>query len=588
MLPYQSIGDEEGQSPRSPSTPSQWKVALVLVTIPLLYLFLFGVRDRQHTQNQPTQATLKVVAPPLPHQQPQKMINEPLLVHMRDAAEATATAVESQAVVRTTVEEKEDLKEGFPPPSEKPPGNLFFFHFADTHVDPFFEPTQTMGPCICHSCRFSQKVFGKDTFCPTTLPNTEDQGINQGYAFGRYRCNPPVRLQTSLFEHLKKLDPSPHFIAHSGDIAPHGYPDDMSRPSANTKLSDFCMSKPIVFRHHIRQLRKAFPNTTFALAMGNNDHFPKNTYWQPYITWVANMLFEEGILTKAQRDMFELYGGYYADVGSLRLVAMDLTLFLPGGETTFVTEKDLADLKGEERQHKLYPVRHRTVEWFRDIMADAKKKNMAVYLVGHQPLATKKGKDEMDIRDPHYMQFQGVLGEHQDIIRVAMFGHRNYAGLQPILDTVERPIIPSLTIPGVSPRGLNNPSFSVMFYDPKTFVIEDFEQWIFILGDENAKARFKGPSYLGTWRQHRRDLFSWRAVSGGMPFTVGSLVRHLSNTSYDMATFFRYETWKRGGYVGDETPENYHCKAMYDESDSMMRCLFKDQDPKCWNEKWLA
>lgn len=52
--------------------------------------------------------------------------------------------------------------------------------------------------------------------------------------------------------------------------------------------------------------------------------------------------------------------------------------------------------------------------------------------------------------------------------------------------------------------------------------------------------------------------------------------------------FFMIEMWKRAGYVGDETPENYKCKSLYDTNSAMMRCLFPDQDVRCWSPGWLA
>jgi hypothetical protein len=52
----------------------------------------------------------------------------------------------------------------------------------------------------------------------------------------------------------------------------------------------------------IRDLVRTFPHTKWAYTMGNNDHMPKNLYWQPYMEKYANMLLEEGFFTQEQHD----------------------------------------------------------------------------------------------------------------------------------------------------------------------------------------------------------------------------------------------------------------------------------------------
>ena len=49
-------------------------------------------------------------------------------------------------------------------------------------------------------------------------------------------------------------------------------------------------------------------------------------------------------------------------------------------------------------------------------------------MVGHQPLTTKKGKDEMDVEDFHFVAMKKVFEKYASIIKVGLFGHRNLAG----------------------------------------------------------------------------------------------------------------------------------------------------------------
>ena len=81
-------------------------------------------------------------------------------------------------------------------------GYIKFVHFSDTHIDPFFDPTESMAHGICHSCRLN--AANPDFFCPNAnLPHTSVDDVvleNDGYAFGRYSCNPPARLFFSFLD----------------------------------------------------------------------------------------------------------------------------------------------------------------------------------------------------------------------------------------------------------------------------------------------------------------------------------------------------------------------------------------------------
>lgn len=469
--------------------------------------------------------------------------------------------------------------------------SIRFFHISDTHVDPFFDPKQSMGVAMCHNCAFNDKVHGEQTYCPTAIPSIEggeEHLVSQGYAFGRYQCNPPKRLLKSLFSHLKSQDPDPEFIVITGDIAPHGYPGDKAKVDAGTKLDDLCNTKFLIFQQQVRYFRQNFPNTKFVFTMGNNDHFPKNTYWQPYMTALGDMFLEENFINQEQHDTFVKYGSFVTEAAGIRFLSIDLSLFAPGGETSFVDEKDLEGLEGAELSKAKMPVRTRTLRWLEGIMEDSKQKGIPMYLVGHQPLATKKGKNELDVEGIHFGQFKNLLAQYSSDIKLGLFGHRNLAGLQEILSPLGRPLIPSITVPGVSPRGKNQPCFNVLYANKDTKVIQEFEQWTFNLMDENAKAKNEPETYLGSWRQHHSDVYSWRALSGETEFTPDSLSRMLARIPTNSRDFFAIEVWKRAGYIGDETPEDYKCKSLYDTNDGMMRCLFPDQDVQCWDDHWLA
>lgn len=96
-------------------------------------------------------------------------------------------------------------------------------------------------------------------------------------------------------------------------------------------------------------------------------------------------------------------------------------------------------------------------------LESAKENGMVVYIIGHQPLTTKKGKDEYDTESEQFISLKQLLTKYSPIIKVGLFGHRNVAGFGEVLNKDFLPIFPSLTAPGVSPRGRNQPSFNVIY-----------------------------------------------------------------------------------------------------------------------------
>jgi hypothetical protein len=85
-------------------------------------------------------------------------------------------------------------------------------HISDTHIDYFFSPNHSLGKGVCHSCELSYS-------CPTLLTNMtiyNSQLREQGYAFGRYGCNPPHLLFRSLLQQMKEVDPNPSVIVFTG------------------------------------------------------------------------------------------------------------------------------------------------------------------------------------------------------------------------------------------------------------------------------------------------------------------------------------------------------------------------------------
>lgn len=71
-----------------------------------------------------------------------------------------------------------------------------------------------------------------------------------------------------------------------------------------------------------------------------------------------------------------------------------------------------------------------------------------MWLLGHQPLGTKEGKDEYDVGGGDFTALLSALQAGADVIRVGLFGHINEAGLSDVLSRDYLPLFPSITAPG--------------------------------------------------------------------------------------------------------------------------------------------
>lgn len=156
--------------------------------------------------------------------------------------------------------------------------------------------------------------------------------------------------------------------------------------------------------------------------------------------------------------------------------------------------------------------------WFEESLDEAARLRLHVYLIGHPPLTTKEGRDEMDVGSQFYRRFKTLLSAYSSIIKVGLFGHHNYAFVEEILSTSYLPLIPSIIAPGISPRGKNNPAFHVIYRSKETGTILDFKQMKFDLFLENQMAQVVDlPSYLGHWSFYSDRLHSWRSLRFPFP-----------------------------------------------------------------------
>lgn len=223
-----------------------------------------------------------------------------------------------------------------------------------------------------------------------------------------------------------------------------------------------CLTKFFATKIVLEQLVTTFPDTQWAYALGNNDLFPKNIYWRPYVELLGDMMMGIGFLNKQQHAHFVAFGSNFVDVEAVRYLSLNMNLFIPGSE--FVSPG----------QESVVPA---LLQWLEETLADAVALALPVYLLGHQPLSTRFGLDEFDTHSEQFVELKRILTKHAAIIRVGLFGHDNFQELVQVLGTKGEtgaeaeaeteasslPLFPAIVATGVSPRGPNQPSFTVLF-----------------------------------------------------------------------------------------------------------------------------
>jgi hypothetical protein len=112
-------------------------------------------------------------------------------------------------------------------------------HITDPHIDLFFDPMQSVAKGACHSCdlakyhtpsRSSSHSKSNINLSSLVCPSEEEvklhvervqlsdfPTIERGdYLFGRYGCDPPLLLWTSLLASMQLQDASPAVIVFTG------------------------------------------------------------------------------------------------------------------------------------------------------------------------------------------------------------------------------------------------------------------------------------------------------------------------------------------------------------------------------------
>jgi hypothetical protein len=135
----------------------------------------------------------------------------------------------------------------------------------------------------------------------------------------------------------------------------------------------------VVTQKMVESLVGNFPDTRWAFTMGNNDHFPKDRFWLPYIAKLGDMFLSAGFFTPEQHATFVQHGNSILDHNGVRYLCIDFTLFMKGAIVSFEDGGSIALLDN-------------VMHWIEGSLTDAKARGLKVYVVGHQPMSTNKVK----------------------------------------------------------------------------------------------------------------------------------------------------------------------------------------------------
>ena len=233
-----------------------------------------------------------------------------------------------------------------------------------------------------------------------------------------------------------------------GDIVAHSYPDDNFIVKEHTTIDNVCLTKFHATKIILQQLVSEFPTTRFAFSIGNVDHLPRDIFWRPYIKLLGDMMLDIGFFTQQQHEQFNIFGSNFIDVQGVRYVSIDMTLFTPSGEFLATDETSVVP---------------KLLLWLDETMEEAADLGLSIYFIGHQPLSTRFGQDELDVKSAHYHSLKSILAKHSSNIRVGLFGHNNVENLVQVLSPGPTPhsIFPAIVGTGVSPRAPNQPTYHV-------------------------------------------------------------------------------------------------------------------------------
>jgi hypothetical protein len=113
------------------------------------------------------------------------------------------------------------------------------------------------------------------------------------------------------------------------------------------------------------------------------------------------MFLTTGFMTPDQHSTFVKFGSSKLDVSGVRYLCIDFTLF--------VQKESIVSFDGKNGTNMMDDL----MVWIEGSLSDAHATGLKVYIVGHQPMTTNKGKDEMDVNGLYFNALKDALEKYQ-------------------------------------------------------------------------------------------------------------------------------------------------------------------------------
>lgn len=332
-------------------------------------------------------------------------------------------------------------------------GDNKFFVLSDIHYDIAYKDNFNSST-YCHSIQITQIAQQNLNVAPATTTDVQP--------LGRFLCDTPLKLISSSFEAMQKVESDPEFILILGDSIGH-YTMELLNDQG---YLDFDYNKRLVQESFYRideELTRYFPDTQIIYVIGNNDAYTdyviptgREGYeylaflyelWQPSIGYVSSSFYD---------------GGYYSTLtrSGIRIIAIN---------SNYYTIKAL-DLEYMAVQQ---------FEWLRTELQSASEVDEKVIIAMHIPPGISMfGSGTQDWHEVYIEEFTSIIKDYESTIQLIMSGHFHSSTFQ-LIDNYS---VDLLVHTSLSPIFRNNPAFR---YYQISNDREDYSDYFLDLFSEN-------------------------------------------------------------------------------------------------------
>jgi len=267
--------------------------------------------------------------------------------------------------------------------------------------------------------------------------------------FGRYGCDSPYSLVSSLIQAILEVESNPDFVILNGDFSAHMVFDPNIIYNASMTVT--------------KMLLDAYPHTQILPTVGNDDFYIdynatcSDEIYSFYTKIWNQWLPSDGI------DYFLQSGSYMIKPSTgLKIIVLNTILFAP---------RNINDLGADPCG---------VFAWLENELQDSIKNSEKVYLSGHIPPGTDSFSGTPLWKSNYEDMFYNITSKFPNIIAM-FFGHIHREEFR-----IHENAAPIFIASSLSPVYLNNPSFRLFNYNSNSdFSLVNYIQYYMDLFDSN-------------------------------------------------------------------------------------------------------